>query len=144
MSVGRICTRTVATASPRETVEGVAQRMVVHNVGTVVIVSETNHPVGIVTDRDITIRCVAAGKDPAGTPVSAVMSEEPRTVHEDVPIEQALQTMVGAETRRLIVIGQEGRLAGLLSLDDVLELLSEEVEAVGRLIRKDAPRMTVV
>jgi CBS domain-containing protein len=141
MSVGRICTRVVATASPDETIRTVAKRMVEYNVGTVVIAKGPPKPLGIVTDRDIVTRCVASGHDPETTPVSVIMTQEVRTVDEAVPIEQALRTMAGAETRRLVVTGEEGRLVGLVSLDDVLELLTEEAEAIGRLLRQEAPRL---
>ncbi len=140
MSVGKICTRVVATASPDETVLEVARRMDEFNVGTVPVVNASNEPVGIVTDRDIALRCVAGEHDPEATPVSVIMTRSVRTVHESVPIEQALRTMAGAETRRLVVTGDEGKVVGLLSVDDVVELLTEEAEAIGELIRKEGPR----
>lgn len=142
MSVGKICTRTVATASGGESIVDVARRMAEYNVGTVVVVDADRRPVGIVTDRDIVIRGVATGRAGEGTPASALMTGRVRTVDEGLPIEEALRAMAAAEVRRLVVTGAEGTLAGLVSLDDVLELLAEEVESVGRLLRKDAPQLT--
>lgn len=142
MSVGRICTRTVATASAKESVMDAAKRMAEYNVGTVVVVDSGRKPVGIVTDRDMALRCVAAGHDSESTPVSVIMSRDVRTVNESVAIEVALRTMAGAETRRLVVTGEDGELAGLVSLDDVLELLAEEAESIGKLLRKEAPHLT--
>ncbi len=142
MSVGRICTRTVATASPSETVAEVARRMAEYNVGTVAVVNESRTPVAIITDRDVTLRAVAAGHDPESTPVSVIMTREVRTVDEALPIEQALRTMAEAGTRRLLVTGEEGKLVGLVALDDVLELLVEEAESIGQLLRKELPRIS--
>jgi CBS domain-containing protein len=141
MSVGKICTRIVATASPQETVRVVAERMAEYNVGTVTVIDESRAPVAIVTDRDVVLRGVARGIDPERMPVSEIMTRELRTVHEGVPIEDALRTMAGAGTRRLVVTGDEGELVGLVALDDILELLVEEADSIGRLLRKESPRL---
>lgn len=142
MSVGRIATRVVATASPRESVLDIARRMEEHNVGSVVIVDEASKPVGIITDRDIVVRAAARDLDLDKTPVSMVMTREVRTVDESTPIEQALATMGAKGSRRLVVTGSESKLVGLLSLDDVIELLAEEAESVGALLRNVAPSLT--
>ena len=133
--IGRICTRVVVTAAPIETVLAVAQRMAENDVGAVVIVSETNEPIGIVTDRDIVTRAVARELAPQHTPVSVVMTRALRTVDESLPIEQALGTMASAQVRRLVVTGERGQLRGVVSIDDVLELMAEESESVRRALR---------
>lgn len=140
MSVGRIATRVVATASRTESVLDVARRMEETNVGCVVVV-EDGKPVGIVTDRDIVTRAVAKDLNLAGTPVSDVMTSEVRMVDESTPIEQAVAKMGSAKTRRLVVTGPEARLVGVLSIDDVVELLAEEAQSVGRLVRDAAPTL---
>lgn len=139
MSTGRICTRVVYTAAPDETVRAAAARMEQKCVGTLVVLDAARTLVGIVTDRDITARCVGRGLDPDVAPVSTVMSAPVKSVHEDTPIETALRTMAGARIRRCPVVDSEGSLVGLLSLDDVLDLLAEEVEAVGALVRVQTP-----
>jgi CBS domain-containing protein len=133
----------VATAGSDETVLEVARRMAQHNVGTLVIVNEKSEPLAIVTDRDIVIRCVAPELDPRSTPVSVIMSRAVRSVDESTPIEQALRTMASAGARRLVVTGAEGRLVGVLALDDVAQLVAEEAEAIGRLLGKEAPELGV-
>jgi CBS domain-containing protein len=135
MSVGRICSRVVATAAPGENVLAVARRMREKNVGTVVVVSEAAKPLAIVTDRDIVLRCVASELAPKDTPISAIMTREIKSADEATPIEQALRTMAASGTRRLIVTGELGVLRGVLSLDDVMELITEESESIGRLLR---------
>jgi CBS domain-containing protein len=138
MSVGRICTRVVVTATSQEPVAGIARRMEEYDVGTAVVVDESKVPLAIVTDRDVTLRCVARGLDPAKTPLSVIMTREVRTVDESTPLEQALRTMAGAGTRRLVVTGAGGKLVGVLSVDDVVLLLAEEAESLGRILGRSS------
>jgi CBS domain-containing protein len=130
----------VVTATSDESILAVARRMGEYDVGTVVVVNESKVPLAIVTDRDITVRCVAQGLDPSETPLSVIMTREVRTVDESTPIEQALRTMAGAGTRRMVVTGAEGKLVGVLSVDDVSLLLAEEAESLGRILSDSASR----
>jgi CBS domain-containing protein len=138
MSTGRICSRIIATVAPMENIRAAARRMADHRVGTLVAV-EGDRPVGIVTDRDIALRVVAEGLDPDLTPVSAILTTPLRSVHESMPIQEALSLMASAGTRRIVVTGDHGELAGILSLDDVLDLLIEEADTIGRLLGKQQP-----
>ena len=138
MSAGKICSRTVHIASPDEWVIEAAQRMRDNNVGTLVVVDTQKIPIGMVTDRDITIRCVADGRDPETTNVIDVMSTVTGTVEENTPIETALSAMAATSVRRMVVTDEQGRLAGVLALDDVVELLAEEAEMIGQLVRSQA------
>jgi len=142
MSVGKIATRVVATATGSESILDVARRMAEYKVGCVVVVDGGKEPVGIVTDRDIVIRVVAKELDPSETPVSVIMTREVRSVDEATPIEQALALMGSAGTRRLVVTGSELKLVGVVSVDDVIELLVEEAESLGTLLRKERPSLS--
>ena len=142
MSVGRICSRVVATASGSETIKKVADRMAENDVGTLVVVGP-DHPrqaIGIVTDRDLAIRCIA-GRLSEDTPISTIMSTQVHSVDEHTPLEEAVEAMARAGTRRLVVTGENNRLVGVLSLDDVLGVLAEEAAAVGRLLEQQRPRI---
>ncbi|HKK07795.1 MAG TPA: CBS domain-containing protein [Gemmatimonadota bacterium] len=134
MSVGRICSRVVVTARPDESVRDAAVRMGRQGVGTLVVVDEEARPIGIVTDRDVAIRCVGGHLDLDVTEVADVMTAPVRGVPEDTPIEDALARMAAAATRRLVVVDARDRLAGLLAMDDVLDLLAEEASDIGRLL----------
>lgn len=136
MSIGRLCTRTVSVGAPGETVEAAARRMAQHDVGTVVVLDGERRPLGVLTDRDVVLRVVAAGRDPATTTLREVMSAPAVRAGEATPIEEAIARMAGARARRLVVVDGEGRLAGIVSVDDVLELLVEEAVSVGRLLRR--------
>jgi len=141
MSVGRIATRVVATAAPSESIVAVARRMEEQAVGCVVVVDPESRPVGIVTDRDIVTRGVVAERSLGEDPVSSVMTRAVRSIHESMPIERAVGLMGDAGVRRLVVTGDAGRVAGILSIDDVMELLVEEAEGIGRLLGKGRPAL---
>jgi CBS domain-containing protein len=138
MSAGRICQRVVVTATPGESVRTAASRMAENDVGTLVVVEPAfpNEAIGIVTDRDITIRGVATGLNLDITPVSQIMTTPVHSVPEHTPIEQAVARMASKAARRLVVTGEDNRPVGMLSLDDVLYLLSAETASVGRLLKQ--------
>jgi CBS domain-containing protein len=138
MSVGRICSRDVDTANYDEPVLDSAHRMRDRQVGTVIVVDDMR-PVGILTDRDLTLRVLAAGLDPQATRVSEVMTPSPTTIGEDDSIETAVGYMRAGRFRRLPVVGRDGRLIGILALDDVLELVADELVDIGQLLKREAP-----
>lgn len=140
MSVGRFCVREVDLATTDESVQVAAQRMHARKVGTLVVVNQQNQPIGIITDRDMTVKVLAEGKDGTQTTVGDIMTSCPKTVREQTSLEDALVRMRAASCRRLPVTDAEGKLIGVLSLDDVLELLAEEFVTIGRLIRAEEPR----
>jgi CBS domain-containing protein len=139
MSVGRICTREVDLTEPNEPVQMAARRMHSRNVGTLVVCDPDKHPVGMLTDRDLAIRVVAEGHDPGNTPVADVMTKNPFCVREDAPIEMALKAMPAGPCRRVPVVDDERRLVGLVSMDDILRLLSEEFKDIGTLLEREDP-----
>lgn len=143
MSVGRICSRVIATASPDETIRAATLRMAEYDVGTLVIldVDRRSRPIGVVTDRDIAIRCVAAKRDPDQTRVSDIMTTPAQAVNEHTPIEEAVTRMANAATRRLVVTGDGDAIVGVLSLDDVIDLVVEETAAIGRLLERQRPHI---
>lgn len=93
MSIGRICIREVDVINPDESARVAASRMHSRKVGTLIVVDEAMAPVGLLTDRDLTTRVLAEGKDGNATPVSKVMSPAPSTVEENTSIEDALAIM---------------------------------------------------
>lgn len=139
MSAGRICTRVVATASADENVAAAARRMKEHNVGSLVVVGEGSRPEGMLTDRDIVVRCIAEGLAAADTTVGDVMTSTVRSVDESTPIEDALSTMRSVGARRVVVTGSGGELVGLLAIDDVIRLLAEELAKIDGIVGTEAP-----
>jgi CBS domain-containing protein len=136
MNVAAICTRLPETVSRDDTVLSAARQMLDHEVGTLVVSDGEGMPEGIVTDRDIVLRCVAEELHPEKTKVARVMTTEVHTIHEDVSVEVALEEMADKEVRRLVVVNDAGRVAGIVSLDDFLEGIVEATTDVGRLLRR--------
>jgi len=140
MSTGKICSRSVVVVGPEETVREAARRMEQYSVGTLVVQDEDRTLLGILSDRDIAIRCVARGLDADTDTVGDVMTSPVRSVEEGTPIEDALALMAGAGVRRLPVVDiEDDRVIGILSVDDVLGLLSEEIATIGQLLAHYEP-----
>ena len=136
MNVAAICTRLPETISRDDTVLTAARQMLDHEVGSLVVTDEDGLPEGIVTDRDVVVRCVAQELRYDKTPVSRVMTSDPLTVHEEEDVELALTRMADEEVRRLVVVNDAGRVTGIVSLDDMLEGLVATTHDMGRLLRR--------
>jgi len=117
--VADVMTRDVRVVSPKDSIQRAAQCMDELNVG-VVPVCDGSKLLGMVTDRDITVRGVAAGKM-ADTPVTEVMSEHVRWCYEDQDIDEVMDEMRDAQIRRLPVINHEKQLVGIVSLGDLAD-----------------------
>jgi CBS domain-containing protein len=139
MSVGRICTRSTDVTYATEPVQIAARRMLDRNVGCLIVVNARQEPIGIVTDRDLALRVLSAAKDPGTTFVGDVMTADVHTVSETTPIEDALRIMRTGPYRRVPVTDVNNVLLGVVTLDDILDLLTEEFNSIGRLLRQEAP-----
>lgn len=117
MKVRDIMTRDPATLAPKATLGEAATLMKQHDCGSVPVV-EGGRLVGIVTDRDIVVRVIAAGKDPKSVPVSEAMTADPVTVSPDLGIDEAQRVMADRQVRRLPVV-EDGRLVGLVVIGQV-------------------------
>ena len=112
MKVKDLMTPNPKVVKPDDTVAQAATLMKQEDCGSLPVVAN-GKLVGIVTDRDITIRAVAAGKDPKSTPVSAVMSADPVTISPDASDDDAEKLMAKSQVRRLPV-ADNGKLVGIL------------------------------
>lgn len=143
MNAGDICTRIVVFANRGESVYRAAQLMRRFDVGNVVVVDDGNNirrPVGIVTDRDITVKVVANGLDPRQLDVGEVMMGDLVTIDENMTLEEIVETMETSGVRRLPVVNEDGGLEGILALDDIIDLLAEELGSVATLIQRQQER----
>lgn len=116
--VAEVMTRGVRSMSPDDTLQFAAQAMEELDVG-VIPVCEGERLVGVVTDRDITVRGVAQGLPADSTPIREVMSEDPEVCFEDDSVEDAAQKMQAAQIRRLPVLDEDENLVGILALGDI-------------------------
>lgn len=126
MKVETICVREVGVASPRESLLEAARRMQERQIGTLVVIDDLQRPLGILTDRDLAMRCIAEEREPGGTPVGDVMSNPVVWVREGTTVEDAVGKMAQLRIKRMPVVDGHDRLVGMLSLDDAL------CEALGR------------
>ena len=109
----------------QETLVDAARKMSELDVGALPICGEDNRLKGMVTDRDIVVRCIAQGGDPSSTKAADLAEGKPVTIGADDPIEEALQTMTQHNVRRLPVIdGHE--LIGMVSQADIARNLSDD------------------
>jgi CBS domain-containing protein len=125
----------LVTAAPDHSLGEIARQMEKHNVGTVVI--EMNEkPVGIITDRDLALALGAKRLSP-DTAVSAVMTEAPLTIPDDAGIFMAAKRMREYEVRRLPIVNENDQLVGIVTMDDLLQLLGREFYNLSEAIRPE-------
>lgn len=118
MKVRDVMTKRVIRISPEESI-GVAARMLSrYNLGALPVCDGAGKIQGMVTDRDIVLRCVAAEHDPERTPVRQVMTGHVVTVGADMRLEEAAERMSREQVRRLPV-EENGKLCGMVSLGDL-------------------------
>jgi len=125
MKVGELMTPEVELIRPGDTLHTVANMMAELDIG-VLPVGENDRLVGMITDRDITVRAVARGCDPDKTAVREAMSEEVRYCFEDEESEAVALKMGSWQVRRLPVLNRNKRLVGIISLGDLAIGGSEE------------------
>ena len=136
MLVGDICRRDVAIATEREDVWAAAKRMHQRTVGTLVVVDPEQRPVGMLTDRDLVVKVLVTGKRPVTTLIATVMTSPVETISDDASLEDALVKMSRHEIRRLPVVDRGGQLAGIVSLDDIINRLIEDFTQVQNVITR--------
>ena len=143
MNAGELCNREVVVAYRNNTLLEAAKLMREHHVGSLVVVVDRlseRVPVGILTDRDIVVAVVAKELDPRTLTVGEVIGGELLAVHEKDNIPDALRLMREKGVRRLPVLTHSGALAGILTIDDLLELMAEELGGFVRTINRERVR----
>lgn len=128
MKVSDAMTRGAVTAKPDETLVAVAKRMADEDLGFMPVGDETRL-LGMITDRDIVVRAIAAGRDPNACTVSDVMTRDVRYCYEDEDLDHVVQNMGDLQVRRLPVVDRDKRLVGVVSLAD--SALDHDTEQAG-------------
>ena len=128
MQVRELMSRDVISVSPETAADAAARMLSRHNVGALPVCAGGGQVRGMVTDRDIVLRCVAAGKDPKTTPVREIMSGRVVAAAPEEDAEEAARRMAREQVRRLPVL-EQGRLVGMLSLGDLSLNRSLQMEA---------------
>jgi CBS domain-containing protein len=132
--IADVMTRGVRSMRPEDSVQFAAQAMDELNVGALPV-CDGDRLVGMVTDRDITVRCVAQGLPGESTQLEQVLSGNVRFCREDQTVDEAVEMMQAAGIRRLPVVDSTQKLVGIVSLGDIAvkgspDLASEALEGV--------------
>lgn len=142
MTAGEVCNRQVVVARPDVSVIDAVNLMRTHHVGDLVVVTEPDGervPIGILTDRDIALSVDRLLRLPR-LRVADVMSVDLVTSPERENLYDVLKKMQSHGVRRLPIVNERGGLEGILTFDDVIELLSEELTDLARLVAKEQKR----
>jgi CBS domain-containing protein len=145
MTVYEICQRHVVTVRRHEELATAAWMMRERNVGCLVVVEPAGpvggeRVVGMLTDRDIVTHVVASNADPRGLMVDDVMTRQPATLPSTTSVDEALHSMRAGGIRRVPLIDDRGRLAGIVALDDIFEYLGQRgVPFVSSIVANRAP-----
>lgn len=140
MPIRDYCRGDPVTATAEESIREAAKRMDACGVGCLVVVDGANRPIGMVTDRDLALRVLRRGIDPGSTPLEAIMHAPVVTVSESAPVAVAVRFMRQNGLRRVPVVdGQTGVMSGIISSDDLLQLVASELTACADVARQQFP-----
>jgi CBS domain-containing protein len=128
MTVQQIMTRNVECIAPSTPISKAAAKMRDLDVGFLPI-CENDRLAGTVTDRDITIRSVAQGRDPRLATVSEIMTPDAFYCYEDEEVEEVARQMQKSEVRRMLILDRQKNLVGVVSLGDIAKTAGEKVVA---------------
>ena len=135
MEIKDLMNPSVVTIEPTASAALAARLLSRHNVGSLPVCGEDRRLRGMVTDRDIVLRCVAAEEDPAQTPVKDIMSRNCAVVSPDDDAREATRLMAARQVRRLPVL-EDGRVVGMVSLGDLARSHRCDMEASKALSEK--------
>ena len=127
MFVRDLMNSAVVSITPEESAALAARLLSRHDLGSLPVCGQNGRLVGIVTDRDIITRCVAAGEDPSRVPVQDIMSRAPVTIAPGDDIHAAARQMAARQVRRLPVV-EGGKVVGMVSLGDLAKCGRYEME----------------
>lgn len=140
MSVGEFCNREVIIADKTTSLVEIAKLMRQHHVGCIVVTeaqAETNVPIGIITDRDIVLEILAPQLDFEAVAVGDVMSTNLLLAREVDGLWETLKRMRSRGVRRVPVVNDEKVLVGILTVDDILEILANEFSELVTLMNQE-------
>ena len=137
MPVGDLGPDDVVTADPNDSVADVVDDFRSEDVGAVVV-TDDQEPVGLVTDRDVALS-VGQNGDIADEPVESVMSDDPVTLQEDEEAMEISRAIEDQNVRRIPVVDDEGNLTGLVTFDDLVATIGEQLDNVADTIESQSP-----
>jgi CBS domain-containing protein len=140
MPVSDLCSKKLVSVSPKASVMEAARLMKNKGVGSLLVMDEgAKRCKGLITDRDITLYAVAEGGF-SDLKVSDVMSRQVATVSNQAGLHEVLEKMEKYQLRRIVVVDEDGNACGILTSDDVIQLLAKEMGMLGSLFAKQVGR----
>ena len=140
MSIGKICNRDVVVIDKDASVPEAARLMRQFHVGALVVCDEREGrrvPLGLLTDRDIVVEVLGEGVEIGSVMVGDIMGARLLTARESDELWETLQRMRQAGIRRLPVVDELGSLQGIVTMDDVVELLADELAQLAKLVTRE-------
>ena len=140
MNIGTICSRETIIAKTDDSLLDTARLMRKHHVGSLIIVAPNRHgvrPVGIITDRDIVIQAISEEIDLNNLVAGDIMSSDLLIAREEDDVFEAFERMCMKGVRRMPVVNAEGLLIGVLSIDDLLEVIVNEMKNLVHLFKHE-------
>ena len=147
MSVGAFCNREVVVATPDTGIAALARLMRHHHVGDVVIVDNSDPakvmPLGIVTDRDLVMELLAKAVAPDSVTAGDLLADRLVTAHEQDSLWHTIKRMRASGIRRMVVVDDHTNLIGILTLDDIMELLADELSTLAKIPGQELAREAI-
>ena len=142
MKTGEVCNRTVIVVGRDASLGEASKLMREHHVGSLVVVDDTDgrSPVGIVTDRDMVVEVLSSDLDHRTVTVGEIMGAKLVTAREDDDWLDTLKVMRGRGVRRVPVVSASGSLVGIVTIDDLLEVVAEQLDDIVRAIGNEQNR----
>ena len=140
MKNGEFCNREVVVAEKDAAIVDLARLMRQYHTGDIIVVDNTGGktiPIGIITDRDIILKIVAEGIPVNSVTAGDIMSPVLHTVNENSSIWSTFEMMQAKGIRRIPVINDQHELQGILTADDVLEIIAEETAALAKVFKQE-------
>ena len=140
MGIGDICNREVVYVNRDVTVNAACKLMRHYRVGSLVVVDDVDAqrvPVGILTDRDVVVEIDAMDLDAKVITAGDIMSSALVTVQENHGVLETIEIMRFKGVRRMPVVNAEGRLVGIVTIDDLLAVLAEELTDIARIVSRE-------
>lgn len=143
MTCAEVMTPSPTCCQPGHTAVDVAELMKREDVGLVPVVSDNSTKlIGVITDRDIVLNIVAAGRDPKATAVSEVMTTDPVSCLPQETIEAAMELMASRQVRRIPIVDQDGAIVGIVAQADIATRVAAP-QATGQVVQAISEPATV-
>jgi len=140
MTAGTYCSREVVVAKPKDSIRTACDLMRRHHVGDIVVVDgdvTPPRPKGIITDRDIVLEILAKDVDLDAVVIGDIMTREIVTTEENTELIEVIRLMQVQGVRRIPVVDRQGSLVGIISSDDIIEVIADEMSGLSGLLKRE-------